>query len=592
MKRYQNLAISLILAIAVILPAMGTARAADVNNFTVQSFTADYYLSRDTQRRSTMRVVEKIVAVFPQTNQNHGIERAIPDVYDDHSVNLSITSVANDKNQPHHFTTYASNGNTVVRIGDADTYVHGPQTYVLTYTLQNITKHFDDHDEFFWDINGTDWQQPFGTVSAHLHLDKSIADAFDKQLACYIGAQGSTDNAGCAANIRQTFAPTDDLVIDVTANRSLKAQENVSMVVGFKPNTFAAVKPDRAPSVLDSYVVAWVIINGIIAVAMTIILVRIWRRSNRSPAGKGTIVPEYLPPKELSVIGSAVVLRRPGSAVTGQIMDLAVRHYIRIIEHKKKQFFSTKTTYQLELLKNGADLRSEEQQVLKFLFGDAPVGTVVDLKDLNKKLYVAAGALMKSSQKELVAAGYFPDRASTRRRTYWLGGTLIVLGLCTLTPVTFVAGIVALIMAASMWPLSAKGVAVRDYLHGLKMYMQLAEGDRIRALQSPQGAAKTPVDAHNSAQLVHVYERLLPYAVLFGIEKEWVKEFAVLYQQPPEWYVGDWKTFNAVVLASSISDFRSTAAASFASPTDSSSSGFSSGGASGGGGGGGGGGGW
>ena len=43
----------------------------------------------------------------------------------------------------------------------ADDFVHGAQTYVFTYTLENVTRFFDDTgvDEFYWDVNGTEWQQ-------------------------------------------------------------------------------------------------------------------------------------------------------------------------------------------------------------------------------------------------------------------------------------------------------------------------------------------------------------------------------------------------------------------------------------------------
>jgi uncharacterized membrane protein len=74
--------------------------------------------------------------------------------------------------------------------------------------------------------------------------------------------------------------------------------------------------------------------------------------------------------------------------------------------------------------------------------------------------------------------------------------------------------------------------------------------------------------------------------MLFGIEKQWVKEFAQLYEQPPEWYAGS-GAFNAGYFAGSMSGFASASAASFSPPSSS-----GGGGSAGGGGGGGGGGGW
>jgi len=81
--------------------------------------------------------------------------------------------------------------------------------------------------------------------------------------------------------------------------------------------------------------------------------------------------------------------------------------------------------------------------------------------------------------------------------------------------------------------------------------------------------------------------------MLFGIEKQWAKQFAGLYGegQSPTWYSGH-NAFSPVLFASAITSFNSAATTSFSSPSSSGSSGYSGGGFSGGGGGGGGGGGW
>ena len=71
--------------------ASGTARA-DVNDFTFKSFSADYFLSRDQDRRSRLDVTERLTAVFPLTDQNHGIERVVPGGYDGHPVEIRVLS--------------------------------------------------------------------------------------------------------------------------------------------------------------------------------------------------------------------------------------------------------------------------------------------------------------------------------------------------------------------------------------------------------------------------------------------------------------------------------------------------------------------
>jgi uncharacterized membrane protein len=85
---------------------------------------------------------------------------------------------------------------------------------------------------------------------------------------------------------------------------------------------------------------------------------------------------------------------------------------------------------------------------------------------------------------------------------------------------------------------------------------------------------------------VVLYERILPYAMLFNLEKTWNKVLEAVYQEAgvtPDWYIGT-GSFSASDFSKSMSDFSS-------SSSSSSSSGSSGGGSSGGGGGGGGGGG-
>jgi uncharacterized membrane protein YgcG len=165
-------------------------------------------------------------------------------------------------------------------------------------------------------------------------------------------------------------------------------------------------------------------------------------------------------------------------------------------------------------------------------------------------------------------------------------------------PFVFLASGVALAIATISLmrrsPLDTKGVELRDYLTGLKVYIDLAEEDRLRYLQSPEGAEKTPVATNDRAALVKLNEKLLPYAVLFGNEQEWAKQLGKYYEDTgtqPGWYSG-YSAFNAVYFASTIGSINASATSSFVDTSSSSSGGSGGGGFSGGGGGGGGGGGW
>jgi uncharacterized membrane protein YgcG len=165
----------------------------------------------------------------------------------------------------------------------------------------------------------------------------------------------------------------------------------------------------------------------------------------------------------------------------------------------------------------------------------------------------------------------------------------LLIGLVTISPLVLVAAGIAYGFSRTIVQVSEKGLTLERYLYGLRDYIKLAEVDRLKMLQSPEGAEKVgeTIDGNNTTQLVKLYERVLPYALLFGLEKQWNEQLSKYYEvanTQPVWY-NSTAPFSAVAFSSAMSSF--STASSY-----SSSSGGSSGSSSGGGGGGGGGGGW
>jgi len=172
-------------------------------------------------------------------------------------------------------------------------------------------------------------------------------------------------------------------------------------------------------------------------------------------------------------------------------------------------------------------------------------------------------------------------------------GTGIVIGVLGANLVPWLS-IFLIASVAGRSPLTDAGADVRDHLKGLELYIRLAEADRLQMLQSVTGAERVS-GAGGGGAVVNIYERPLPYAVIFGLEREWAQELEKYYDTtPPDWYSGsDISAFHVGAFAATISSFSSTVSSStsYSSSGSSSSSGGSSGGGSSGGGGGGGGGG-
>jgi uncharacterized membrane protein YgcG len=573
--------IAIVLAAVTIFSAQ--ASAVDTQNFVIKSFVSDYYLSRDKKMHSQMQVKETIVADFPLTDQNHGILRAIPRTYNGNNLNLKINSVTDETGNAYNYTSKTENDNLILKIGDPISYVHGLKTYKIDYTLDRVVTFYGyDHDELYWNVNGDQWPQAMNLVQANVHIPNDIAANLLDKTACYTGAFGSTQS-NCTIIKRNT---NNETVINISSSNII-SNETLTFVIGFKAGTFK--QSFFESKTFQTIVNVWlaIIVPIIIAAFMLIRYIKF----GRDPRGRGTIIPQYDRPKNVSLIEAATIYNEklPKNAVSATIIDLAIRRYINIIETSKKK-------YKLVLLKSPDDLTDYEQQVVKMHFNDTTLtkpGSEVELDSLKYKLAKKYETLDDNINSDLTKKGYFRSNPSKVTSNYIIFAVVLsISGFFVLYYIhnlyvgvgLWVAGAIVAAFVKSLPARSQPGVEIHDYLLGMKMYMNMAEKDRIAYLQSPEGVRQFG-DSTKPENTVHLYEKLLPFAIILGIEKKWSKQFENNYtDQQPDWYQGNYTAFNTVPLSSSISDFTNISGISFTAPG--SGSGFSGGGGGGGGGGG------
>ena len=444
---------------------MSPLQAKGINDFTIQRFDADYYLDKDAEGRSILKITERISTVFPEYDQNHGLERALPTKYDDHSTQLKVVSVADEKGTALEYSTHTSNDNLVVRIGNSDEYIHGLKEYVITYTQRDVTRFFENtgDDEFYWDVNGTDWQQPIGAISARIHIAPSLVSALNDRVSCYRGILGSTE--------RCTISKENDgdggIILSINA-ATIDSYENVTFAVGFIKHSFMPYQASAHEKMVAAMLMVWsvlAVISSVIAIILIIWWsVRYYRLMHR--IRKGTIIPEYLPPKDASVLMSGVILGNTTSDMTAQLIDLAVRHYVKIYQTKDKTLFKA-AEYELEIVKDISTLRTEEARLLQDLFGKSAgkLGSRFKLASLKNNIDIAKRLL--ESRKLLVNKARHDDELYMRptqevsRFKKW-GLITMIIGVLTLSPLLIVAAICGLIFAHTLWPLTQKGLTLRD----------------------------------------------------------------------------------------------------------------------------------
>lgn len=319
----------------------------------------------------------------------------------------------------------------------------------------------------------------------------------------------------------------------------------------------------------------------------------LWRRNGRDPQSGKAIAVELNPPADIKAYLAGILWdeRVNNHDVSAMMIDLARRGHMHIAVGDKPLFGSREYTFsKLENQKDSID--NFEQKLLDALFND---GETVTLSALRYKFYADYQTLSSDLYEETLTRKWFVANPETTRRRYLgLGVATLTIGLSLgvlaftiflFTPILFAfsLGIPLIIVAFAMPKRTSTGAEMHRQLAGFQMYLNTAERYTIQNL--------TPEN----------FEAYLPYAMVFGIEKQWAEKFQDIYTANPSWFSTTDNSFNTLIFASMISDFNHATASTLAvAPSSSSSSGGSGwsggggfgGGFSGGGGGGGGEGGW
>ena len=571
-------------AVLLALPA-----AASVDDFVFDSFHGSYELDSTADGQSVLRTVETLVAVFPDYDQNRGIARYLPTRYLGYPLDTEVLGVTNLAGDPRAWSANREGDalviESVVPLGE---FVRGRQDYVIEYRQKDVVRDFASTSglqEFYWDINGLGWPQPFGQVTADILIPPGLASLTVPGVeSCYSGPAGST----VECRIVREQLPDGSLRFFAEAG-PLNPYETMTVAIGFEPDTFLSPRADAIPT---SSLLA--LGGGLLAGGVAMVWSIVVRRGPLADApGRPVIVAEYLPPKDTS-LGQAAIVHHQGARIPlAGLLSLAVGGKIKLIEERG---FGRRWS----VMRTEAELGSDDESLLAVLFGLVPAtGQSTALPKNSTLVARRLDTFVTAQRKAMKAAGFYRKvPVVDRLAPVFVGG---LAGILTLAGVVFLGDreatalawglglanaslAVGAILLVAKTPLGAAGSELRDYLAGLKMYIRLAEKDRLHYLQSPTGALRERVSVDDPREVLRLSERLLPWAVVVGEEKRWMGELDRLYrdQQPT------WISSGHSGLLGSLSSFSRATQASFRS---SSSGGTSGGGSAGGGGGGGGGGG-
>jgi uncharacterized membrane protein YgcG len=594
----------------------------------------DYHSDITLAADGGMQVTETIRVQAEGARIRHGIYRDFPTDYRDrqhhrYHVGFAVVGATRDGAPESWRTERQANGVRVYLGEEATLVAPGVHTWTIRYRTNRQIGFFPDHDELFWNVNGTGWIFPIDRASASVHLPLAVPAA-KLEAYGYTGSQDSREQA-LAASVHDGGA-------DYITTRPLGSNEGLSIVLEFPKGVIIA------PSTAQRW--RWwladnsnILLAVIALVGLWIYYVQVWRRKGRDPAA-GPLVAEYEPPDGDSAAALRYVERMgyDDTCFTAGILGVAAKGGLDIREDDAKTYVATrrdggKAVFSADekalrdaLFAGGADIefkqgehsrvqaaRSAHQKALKaafyskyFLTNSLWLLPGVAITVVSAWLASLGGA--EGTGFLLAWIGFWTvgvvllfNRAAHGGRAavggwimfvFFAAAELIAIAaLGTLAGYALIPLCIALVVTNLMFYQWLKaptqlGAKLLDRIRGFRWYLGVAEKQELDARYKPESRPD-------------LFAAYLPYALALGVGNAWAERFSSalspvqMEQARPSWYSGTGASgFNGASFTTFASSMTSGFGGAIASASMAPGSSSGSGGSSGGGGGGGGGGGW
>ena len=599
----------------------------------------NYDVNIEVTEGNILRVTETIDAYFNE--QRHGIYRTIPTsgtIDRVGRVDSKFKAIVYDINVSENYTkstTYGSNSEITIKIGDANKYVTGDHRYVISYNYYLGDDNVKDFDELYYNIIGTGWDCNIENVTFTIKMP----DEFDNEKIGFShGAKGTIDGS----NVDYTV---DGMVITGSYGH-LEPNEAFTIRCELPQGYFKVVD---FVNIIDYAIIATIIILVLIAFSK-------WLKYGKDKIVIPTV--EFYPPEELNSleIAQRYKTKAEGKDVTSLLIYLANKGYIKIEEVDREFMFKPK--YKFVKIREYDGDNSYEKTFFDGLFRTKNEVTVNDLKE---RFYITQNRILNSINSKSNINKILDKKSLKYKKITTLFLVIaILLGLLVgvlnyevpeiaLFALPFSLGIILpivflimsfkssgnifqkvitapfLIFFATMFGYAVKSM-LGSYEFDMNMVDYIAAGVSIvgvmallvlrqimpsrttygtEVLGKIKGFKNFLVNARKDEleQLVlqhptYFYD-ILPYTYVLGISEKWIGKFEKINIESSEWY-SSYSNFNVRDFGADIDrTMRSTSSAMSSTPYESggssggsSSGGSSGGGSSGGGSGGGGGGSW
>lgn len=572
MKKFIRF-LSIIFALMLVAASSVPAFADDNASYVPYYFTA-YNVDINVNENNSFDITEHISTYFNE--QRHGIFRTIPTRNQvrrtdgtSHSVKAKIKNIKASEN----CDVSIENGNYVLQIGDADTYVEGEHDYTIKYTYMLGEDQNNGFDELYYNIIGDGWDTYIQNVTFKITMPKE----FDKSKLGF-----SIGNYGTVGTYDINYDVNDNIITGSVA-RTLQPNEAVTVRLELEDGYFYFNKT------LYNFKLALLVA---VPALLFIIVIILWSKFGKDKKAVQTV--EFYPPNGMSSADIAFWqsgLIANNEKLTPLLIELANDGYIQIEEVETKS--KKKSEFAITKLKDRYDKNDRAKEI--FFNGLFKNGTRSKIykSDLEDDFYLTLNIIRELYNKPEKRHKVFEAKSLYMRILAWVLCALSVFAVLfnfsnlfdssqkyILTLVGIIICIISFVFSFFIRKRTDEAIDILGKINGFKNFLETAEKDKLEALVDDDPA---------------YFYNILPYAYVLGVSDKWMKKFESIAVEPPQWYYG-YCPYNYIVFSHFMRDTMNSASNAMVSmPVQSGSGGsFSSGGGgfAGGGSGGGGGGSW
>ncbi len=563
----------MIWGIIIFLPVWAQARdAGQITDWYVRDFQSTITVNDD----ASLLVEEKIIADCGNLPDKHGIFRILPVQTRTESgiikTPIELVSITDFSGNKITYSTSVDNFNHTItyKIGDPNITIKGENEYKITYLVKNaIRARSNDFDELYWNLSGNFWDIEIDNFGAEIIFPAEI-NRNNSEVYLYSGGLGEKEN------LLANYQWKSDNILRVYSNKILMPRQGTTASIIFPKGIIASHKPNLFEAYGDYL---WFLIPVLVFIFSFLI----WNKHGKDPRIDKTIIPEFEIPQNLTPMEMGMLAQNGGfndKFITATIVDLAVKKYIIIEEIPKKGIFGKQDFYLKKISADFSELGNPEKTLIDKIF---VAKQEVLLSKLKNNFYKDLPSIKKSAATALENKDLIYPGGQVLKITFIIiGMTVLGFGIFMLNFGFY--WIIAILLSAIILEFfgilmpkrTPQGAELNWRIKGFKLYMETAEKYRARFYEKE-----------------NIFEKFLPYAIMFGITKLWIKKMEEIYGKEyfnnyhPIWYAGAITSFNADSFSSQIN----TLSSGIASNIGTASGAHGTGGA-GGGGGGGGGGGW